>query len=66
MIENFCEFFRKIEEDPKAIVSGLTIGDLLLARAHMNECDECLMRVDRVMENAPPEKPFGLDHIGFN
>jgi hypothetical protein len=62
--EDWCQFFRDIEDDPSAIVSGLTVGDLLQARAHMSECDECPMRVDKVLEDAPPEKPFG--HIGFN
>ena len=29
MVEDMCAFFRKIEENPEAIVTGLTIRDYL-------------------------------------
>lgn len=61
---DWCEFFREIEEDPKALVSGLTIRDLILARGHISTCDTCDQRVNRVLDSAPPEEP--MNRIGFN
>jgi hypothetical protein len=62
---DWCVFFKKIEENPKAIVtSRMTIRDVLLARAHIQQCKECSDSVDRTLENAPPEEPHNI--IGFN
>lgn len=62
--KDWCEFFKSIERDPHVMVTGFTIGDMLAGRAHIAECPECDERVNRVLDEAPPEPPFG--HIGFN
>jgi hypothetical protein len=53
--KNWCDFFKDIEANPKAIISGLTIGDLSLAREHLKECRDCYDRTERVLNNAPPD-----------
>ena len=63
-ITNWCEFFANIEKDPKAITPRLTVRDLLAAKEHIDSCKDCSDSMDRVLANAPPEKPMG--HIGFN
>jgi hypothetical protein len=60
----WCKFFDDIEKDPKAITPRLTVRDLLAAREHIDQCKDCSDSMDRVLANAPPEKPMG--HIGFN
>jgi hypothetical protein len=62
---DWCAFFRAVEADPYAIVTPrMTIRDLLLARAHIQTCQECSDSVDRTLENEPPEEPHNI--IGFN
>ncbi len=65
MINNMCEFFQKIEENPDAMVTGLTIRDYLQLRAHLETCDTCFNRSQRVLAQEPPndEPPI---RIGFN
>jgi len=51
----WCEFFRQIESNPKAIVSGLRIRDVIAGREHLNNCDDCAIRVDRTLANRPKD-----------
>lgn len=55
MIDNYCEFFKNIEENPSAIVKGLTVRDFYNARAHLYNCDVCFNRSERVIAQAPKE-----------
>ena len=64
MIEDWCRFFADIEADPEAIVSGLTIGDLMAAREHLVGCDACYLRSERVLAQAP--KPTIIEGFGRN
>lgn len=54
MSRDWCKFFADIEANPKAIVQGLTVRDLLLAREHVYNCDTCYMRSERVLAQKPP------------
>ncbi len=65
MIKDMCDFFKKVEENPSAIVTGLTIRDYLLLRAHLEGCNVCFNRSQRVLAKEPPnaEPPI---RIGFN
>ncbi len=65
MINNMCEFFQKIEENPDAIVTGLTIRDCLLLRAHLETCDICFNRSQRVLAKEPPDSEPPI-RISFN
>lgn len=57
MIEDMCAFFRAIERNPEAIVSGLTVRDMLYLRQHIQMCDECYEITNRVNERYKDEKP---------
>jgi hypothetical protein len=61
--DEWCEFFQKIEKDPRAIVSGLRISDLLAARSHVQHCKECDAALDRVLANAPPKPLFDRENL---
>ncbi len=58
---DFCEFFKAIERDPKAIVK-LTIGEYFGAAQHVKECQSCADIVDKV-DSMNPDKD---NTIGFN
>ena len=62
--EEWCEWFRKIEEDPFAIVHNVTPRLLIEAKEHINSCDTCYMRHNRVLAKAPPET--FMDIMGEN
>jgi hypothetical protein len=57
-----CKFFQQIEADPEAIITDLTIGEYLMARNHLIDCEECNAIVDRVINKYPEER----NRIGFN
>lgn len=48
-------FFQNIDKDPSQITPRLTVRELLAAREHVHQCEECMAIVDRVLENAPPK-----------
>jgi hypothetical protein len=50
VIEDYCAFFRKIEEDPLAPVTGITVGDFEKAKEHLHNCDDCNVRANRVVD----------------
>lgn len=54
---DFCKYFSDIEKDPTAHPPRLTIRQFFEAREHLQNCDNCSNRVDRVMASAP-EEPF--------
>lgn len=56
---DYCRLFAKIEEDPTVIVQ-MTIKEYLGAKTHIQECDVCHNRVERVMASAPPATPDSL------
>jgi len=57
---NFCEFIRKIAEDPAAKVTKLTVGDWMDLRDHAYSCEACMEIVERVAAEAPPETTSDL------
>ncbi len=65
MINNMCEFFQKIEENPDALVTGLTVRDYMLLRAHLSTCDDCFNRSERIASQQPPDSEPPI-RIGFN
>ena len=64
MIDNFCEFFKTVVENPKAIVPKHTVGDFLLMRDHLDDCPACDLLVEQTLRNAPPENL--TDRMGMN
>jgi len=52
--KDFCEYFKKIAEDPTAPAPPITVKDFLKARQHILVCQECSDLVDQVLEQAPP------------
>ncbi len=61
--QDWCDFFRKIEENPERIISGMTVGDMVGARAHASECEDCIARIDRVNAKAPPQTFMDIQGI---
>lgn len=55
---DWCKYFQDIERDPRAITPRITVRQWLEARNHIQNCDPCSNRVDRVLASAPPESPF--------
>lgn len=52
---NWCKFFADIEADPTKIVKGLTVRQMIQAKLHINECQDCMDRADRVLANKPKD-----------
>jgi len=50
---NWCEFFQGIESNPTAIVRPITIRQFYQAKEHLNNCDVCYNRSERVLSKAP-------------
>jgi hypothetical protein len=48
MTRDWCKFFQEIEENPKRLITGLKIRDYLAMREHVQSCDACYNRVQRV------------------
>lgn len=59
---NWCEFFAKIEENPSALIKGLTVRDYYEMRDHMNNCDVCYNVTERVLSK---HNSNGID-VGLN
>lgn len=53
---DWCKFFADIEKDPKAIVPRITVRQMIQAREHLANCDNCDLRMQRVEANAPKPK----------
>ena len=51
--DNFCDFFAQIEADPSAIIKDFTVRDYLNARMHIQGCEQCKERQDRVLAKSP-------------
>lgn len=64
MIDDFCRFFQKIEENPFEKIHGMTIGDFQKAKEHIRNCDPCYNRTQRTLAKAP--KPTLADGFGEN
>lgn len=54
---DFCKFFEDIEKDPSSSIPSITVRDLLRARAHIQTCETCAQRAERVLADAPPQSP---------
>ena len=52
-MKDWCEFFKKIEKDPAAKITGLTVRDYFAAKLHVQECKDCEARTERVVNNKP-------------
>jgi len=50
---DFCKYFREIEQDPTALTPPITIKQFYEAKEHLNSCDVCYNRSERVLSKAP-------------
>jgi hypothetical protein len=56
---DFCKYFADIERDPRAHPPRLTIRQFYAAREHVQNCDNCYNRTERVLARAP-KTPFPM------
>ncbi len=66
MIENMCKFIAEIEQDPEALVTGMTIKDYLLLRQHIQDCDNCYLATERVNSKYKQTEPDINDTFNVN
>lgn len=60
---DWCTFFSNIERDPAAITPRITIRQMLEAKNHLQSCDLCYDRSERVLAKEPKDD---TPKIGFN
>ena len=61
MSMDYCEFFKKIEANPYALVKDLTVREYLAAAEHVVQCPSCEEIVNKVVD----EDDKMLKQIGF-
>lgn len=61
MSRDWCKFFAGIEADHTAIAPTLTVREYMQARDHVQSCDSCFNRTERVLA-----KHNHTNTIGFN
>ena len=62
--DDWCQFFKRIDRDPAAIISGLNLRDIRFMREHVNVCLECNDIVTRTIAKASPRALYS--EINFN
>ncbi len=56
MIDDFCQFFKDIEKDPKKIISKLKVKDFYNIREHINKCKDCFELTNQILANIPKQE----------
>lgn len=59
-IDDYCKFFRDIEANPEALITGLTIRDYLYLREHLFNCDSCFNITERVNAKNKNQNTIGF------
>ncbi len=62
MIENFCDFIKKIHADPFTKITNLTVKEFYVLKDHLQVCDACNILVEEVAEkykNSPSNSAWG-------
>ena len=60
---DFCQIMADIEADPKAPVE-LTVREFLALKEHVQNCDNCNVRVERTLAKEP--KSNKIEGFGVN
>lgn len=53
---DWCRYFADIEKDPAAITPQLTIRQWMQMQDHVAGCDNCNLRIERVMAQMPKDE----------
>lgn len=53
---DWCSYFANIEKDPTVITPSITVRQFYQAKQHVQDCDVCFNRAERVLARAPKEE----------
>lgn len=58
---DWCEYFAAIEKDPTAITPNITVRQFYEAKRHIEHCEGCFQRTERVLAKARPTKQINWE-----
>ena len=50
---DWCKYFSDIARDPSAITPRITVRQFYECKEHINNCDDCAIKMDRLAEKNP-------------